>query len=75
MTTCSMWNNPLADDRRVQIVVGHYGSGKTEISVNLALKLRQQHEKVMLIDLDIVNPFFRSAEVSPMLSRTEQVCP
>ena len=67
MTTCSKRNNPLVDGRRIQVLVGHYGSGKTEAAVNLALLLRERVEKVLLIDLDIVNPFFRTAELSPML--------
>lgn len=68
MTTFSKLNDfPFAGARRLQVLVGHYGSGKTEISINLALRLRAMYPKVLLIDLDIVNPFFRSAEVSPLL--------
>jgi hypothetical protein len=48
--------------RRITVFCGHYGSGKTEISVNTALELKRDHEKVALVDLDIVNPYFRSAE-------------
>ncbi len=47
---------------RNKIIVGHYGSGKTEFSVNYALKLKQTNENVSIIDLDIVNPYFRSRE-------------
>jgi len=47
---------------RVLIVTGHYGTGKTEFSVNLALDLARAGERVMLADLDIVNPYFRSRE-------------
>ncbi len=43
------------------VVVGDYGSGKTEFSINLALHLSQNHQ-VILADLDIVNPYFRSRE-------------
>lgn len=48
--------------KRIQIVTGHYGSGKTEYAVNLALTLAQTHENVAIADLDIVNPYFRSFE-------------
>ncbi|MGI5898333.1 MAG: hypothetical protein ACOX8S_00210 [Christensenellales bacterium] len=48
--------------RRITVFCGHYGSGKTEISVHTALELKKSHEKVALVDLDIVNPYFRSAE-------------
>ena len=47
---------------RLLIVTGHFGTGKTEFSVNLALALARAGEKVMLADLDIVNPYFRSRE-------------
>ena len=56
----------LRSGRRVKVLVGHYGSGKTELAVNMALALRKS-APVMLVDLDIVNPFFRSAEVKPLL--------
>ena len=45
---------------RVSIITGHYGTGKTELSVNLALALAAEGKRVMLADLDIVNPYFRS---------------
>ena len=43
---------------RVSILTGHYGTGKTEVSVNLALALAAEGEQVMLADLDIVEPLF-----------------
>jgi len=43
---------------RIRIFVGHFGSGKTEISINYAIKLREQGKKVTIVDLDIVNPYF-----------------
>ncbi len=48
--------------KRIQIVTGHYGSGKTEYAVNLALTLARDRENVAIADLDIVNPYFRSFE-------------
>lgn len=48
--------------KKVYIVGGHYGSGKTEFCLNLALELRRTHAKVAVIDLDIANPYFRSRE-------------
>lgn len=52
---------------RVSIVTGHYGTGKTEFSVNLALALAAEGNQVMLADLDIVNPYFRSREQRSLL--------
>ena len=53
--------------KRIQIITGHYGSGKTEYAVNLALHLNQTHEHVALADMDIVNPYFRSYEQAKRL--------
>ena len=47
---------------RLLIVTGHFGTGKTEFSVNLALALARAGEQVMLADLDFVNPYFRSRD-------------
>lgn len=52
---------------RLNIVTGHYGTGKTEFAVNLALALAEAGERVMLADLDIVNPYFRSRERRKLL--------
>jgi len=50
------------------IITGHYGSGKTEFAVSLAMLLAARNaEKVAVIDLDIVNPYFRSRERRGML--------
>ncbi len=47
---------------RIKAVVGHYGSGKTEIAMALAILAADAGLRVKVADLDIVNPFFRSAE-------------
>ena len=47
----------------IYIITGHYGSGKTEFAVNLARKL----ENPVIADLDIVNPYFRTADVKDAL--------
>lgn len=48
--------------RKINIITGHYGSGKTNVSVNMALDLAEKGEKVTVVDLDIVNPYFRTAD-------------
>lgn len=52
---------------RLSIVTGHYGTGKTEFAVNLALAMAAAGDSVMMADLDIVNPYFRSRERRGML--------
>ena len=52
---------------RLTLVTGHYGTGKTEFSVNLALALAEAGERAALADLDIVNPYFRSRERRELL--------
>jgi len=50
------------------IITGHYGSGKTELAVSLAMLLAARGKcKLALVDLDIVNPYFRSRERREML--------
>ena len=52
---------------RVTIFAGHYGSGKTNIAANYAIKLREEGKEVSIADLDIVNPYFRSKDAKEML--------
>ncbi len=49
-------------DKRIVIICGHYGSGKTNIAVNLALDAAKSGKAVTLADLDIVNPYFRAKD-------------
>jgi hypothetical protein len=44
----------------VTVLVGHFGAGKTELAVNLALGFAQRGETVSLVDADLVKPYFRS---------------
>ncbi len=53
--------------KRITVITGHFGSGKTEFSVNLAMDLKKKYEKVALLDLDIANPYFRSRERQQLL--------
>ena len=54
----------MREHKRLTILCGHYGSGKTNVAVNLAYALRKQHERVTIADLDIVNPYFRTKDSS-----------
>lgn len=53
--------------KKITVLFGNYGSGKTELSLNIAIKLKEEHENVTLVDFDIVNPYFRSSEHTKML--------
>lgn len=48
--------------KRITLFAGHYGSGKTNIAVNYALHLRSHGNAVVIADLDIVNPYFRTRD-------------
>lgn len=50
------------NDKRIRVILGHYGSGKTEFAVNYAVKLAELGKKTAIADLDIANPYFRSRE-------------
>ena len=54
------------EHRKLTVVTGHYGSGKTNFSVNLALDIADAGNKCTVIDLDIVNPYFRTADFGDM---------
>ena len=52
----------MMEHKRLTLFAGHYGSGKTNIAVNYALALAKEDKKVCIADLDIVNPYFRTAD-------------
>ncbi|MBQ6373194.1 MAG: hypothetical protein IJJ45_01765 [Clostridia bacterium] len=60
-----------APRKRIAVVTGHYGSGKTEFCVSLAMQLAGRdpdgYARLALADLDIINPYFRSRERSSLL--------
>lgn len=55
--------------KRITLLCGHYGSGKTNVALNLAFDLKKQYEKVAIADLDIVNPYFRTKDSETLLER------
>jgi hypothetical protein len=52
----------------IVIIVGNYGSGKTEVAVNLAVDQHAKGKQVRLADLDLVNPYFRTREARRALT-------
>ncbi len=58
------------ENKRVTLVCGHYGSGKTTFSINYSLYLREKTDKeIQIADLDVVNPYFRSREHEEFLNK------
>ncbi|MBR3743266.1 MAG: hypothetical protein IKN04_22895 [Clostridia bacterium] len=57
--------------RRLIVIAGHYGSGKTELAVSLAMELAAQKDRpyprLAVVDLDVANPYFRSRERTALL--------
>jgi len=53
----------------IVVIVGNYGSGKTEVAINLALDCRgrEKDKPVRVVDLDLVNPYFRTREARDLL--------
>ncbi|MBO4413606.1 MAG: hypothetical protein J5830_02760, partial [Clostridia bacterium] len=52
----------LPGPKRITLFCGHYGSGKTNIALNYAFYLKNAGYDVVVADLDIVNPYFRTKD-------------
>ena len=50
------------DYKRIILLCGHYGSGKTNVALNMAYEIKNKHNNVAIADLDIVNPYFRTKD-------------
>lgn len=55
--------------KKITIITGHYGSGKTNLAVNLAVKAAEEGRQVTVADLDIVNPYFRTADFGQLFGK------
>ncbi|MCM1473302.1 MAG: hypothetical protein NC040_04555 [Muribaculaceae bacterium] len=55
--------------KKITIITGHYGSGKTNLAVNLAVQASREGKAVAVVDLDIVNPYFRTADFRELFSK------
>lgn len=56
-------------NNKITVICGHYGCGKTNLTLNLALQAVETGKKVTVVDLDIVNPYFRSSEYRELLEQ------
>ncbi len=57
-------------DSRVTVLVGHFGSGKTEIALNLAMDQASEGVLVTMADLDVVKPYFRTRSARALLTES-----
>lgn len=53
--------------KEIHIFAGHFGSGKTETAINFAIKKREEGKKTVIIDIDNVNPYFRTNDAAELL--------
>ena len=62
--------------KRLTLFAGHYGSGKTNIALNYALRMKEEGYPVTIADLDIVNPYFRVKDSETLLEKAgiELIC-
>lgn len=60
------------DFSKITVITGHYGCGKTNVAVNIALKLAEEEKKVTVVDLDIVNPYFRTADFGELFDNRDR---
>lgn len=55
--------------KKITVITGHYGTGKTNFAVNMALDIASKGEKVTIVDFDIVNPYFRTADFKELFAK------
>ena len=48
--------------KRITLLCGHYGSGKTNVAINMAYEIKESFDNTVIADLDIVNPYFRTKD-------------
>lgn len=59
----------MKEPKRITLFAGHYGSGKTNIAVNYAVWMKRNQKDVVIADLDIVNPYFRTKDSIDLLEK------
>ena len=59
----------IIEKNKLIIFFGMFGTGKTELAINTALKVKENYDKVSLADIDTISPYFRSRDVKEQLSK------
>lgn len=57
----------MEKQKKITVICGHYGCGKTNLALNLALDSAKNGVKTTIVDMDVVNPYFRSSEYGQLL--------
>ena len=57
--------------KNVKVLIGNYGSGKSELALNFAMQAAARGDRTELIDLDMVNTYFRLTERGKMVEQKE----
>lgn len=57
--------------KNVKVLIGNYGSGKSELALNFAIQAAARGERTELLDLDMVNTYFRLTERGKMVEQKE----
>jgi len=57
----------ILDRYKVHIFIGMFGSGKTELALNTAIKLKEHKDLVAIADLDFISPYFRVRDKKDIL--------
>ena len=52
----------MREYKRITLLCGHYGSGKTNVAINMAYEIKAEFDNTVIADLDIVNPYFRTKD-------------
>lgn len=58
----------VREAKRITVFTGHFGSGKTEVALNYALRLKEEGKRTAIVDFDVVNPYYRTKDAEPYLN-------
>ncbi|MCF0147469.1 MAG: ATP-binding protein [Clostridium sp.] len=58
---------------RIKIFTGHFGSGKTEVAINYAIKSSKEGKKVALVDMDTINPYFAIRDIKAKIEKDYKI--
>ncbi len=54
--------------KKITVITGHYGSGKSTFAANYALQCAKQGKYVTVVDMDTVNPYYRTADLADVFA-------